>query len=140
MQQYFDVEEGSGILTIFHTEDKVSFDMEFYGGYSINAEELLTFLQSDSITFKVTQDERVRPSFKDLSDVQVGTLEKNPDGSLTVKINTSKISSEKRPVNIELTQEQVETLEDSITVGDVERLEDGKYPVESVSKTGERKR
>jgi hypothetical protein len=75
-----------------------------------------------------------------LSDVQVGTLEKNSDGSLTVKIDTSKISSEKRPVNIELTQEQVETLENSITVGDVERLEDGKYPVESVSKTGERNR
>jgi len=142
MQQYFEVDSGSRTLTIFHTEDKVSFDMEHYGGFTIPDNELRTFLETTATKYTVysnpaeehpTLAER-RPNIYPDEDTQVGVLKKTDDGEVIVSIQTD------NPVTITLTAEQTTTLTESITVGSVERYENGQYPVESVSKDGKRQR
>lgn len=143
MQQYFDIESGSGTLTVFHTPDSVSFDVEHYGNFKMDDTTLLEFLQDTASSLTVYHNaaeeypelaER-RPNLYTDEDEQVAELEKQDDGSLQIDIQTGQ-----KYVTVTLTPEQTETLEDSINLGEVERYEDGQYPVESVGKDGVRNR
>lgn len=150
MQQYFDIESGSGILTVFHTEDKVSFDVEHYGGFSMPDNTLKSFLSGDDDSLTVITNPAEehpslaedRPSLYPDEDKEVGELVKHDDGSLQVDI----YYDEGDTLTVELTPGQTDTLEGSITVGEVERwhIDDdehtGRYPVESVSRDGDRNR
>lgn len=143
MQQYFDIDSGSGTLTIFHTDEVVSFDVEHYGGFRVKDDELLRFLENDTTEFTVTENlaERYpdlaekRPELYPNEDNFQGTLTKLSDGQLEVYIDGGQ-----REVTVTLSEPQVETLQESITVGEVERYDDGQYPVESIGRDGSRNR
>lgn len=142
MQQYFRIDSGSRTLTVFHTEDAVSFDVEHYGNFSMSDEELLQFLESSdtelNVFFNPAEEypelAEKRPNMYEDTDEHVATLKKKPDGSLQIEILSG------TELKVTLTPGQTETLEDSITVGEVERYEDGQYPVEGVSRSGVRDR
>lgn len=143
MQQYFDVERGSGTLTIFHTEDRVSFEVEHYGGFSVQVTDLLTILDRPEEQFEVTENLSDRypdlaeqhPAMYPDKDESRGWLTHTDTGALRVHINGSLDE-----ITVELTPEQADTLQDSCTVDSVERYSDGQYPVESVSRDGVRER
>ena len=129
MQQYFDVESGSGTLTVFHTNDSVSFDVEHFGGFEIDDSKLQAFLTGYDNKLIVERDSnRLREE-----SVQCGYLEKTSNG-LVIYIDG------RRETTVTLTPEQKGCLLDSITVGDVERYEDGRYPVEFTDRDGNRDR
>lgn len=149
MQQYYTVDAPVLTLTIFHTEDSVSFDAEHFGGYSIDDTRLKSFLTGDETELKVffrpeeDATRRYRAGMFDKDEYQVGMLTKNEDGSLDVHINQTEFKSNGRPVTVTLTSEQATTLCNSITVGTVDRYDDPEmvsYPVESVDEDGVRDR
>jgi len=142
MQQYYRIETGSRTLTVFHTEDSVSFDVEHYGHFSVPAAEFEAFLSSTAKKYTVYENEAEkhpnlaerRPHLFDDEHKEVGVIELDSDGGLTISIKTG------NPITFTLTPEQVETLQESITPGSVERYSNGQYPVESVNREGVRDR
>lgn len=130
MQQYFQVDGGTGNLTIFHTDDSVSFDIEHFGGFQLQDTKLLSFLKGNENRLDVQREvDRLRED----QVIDCGYLERMEDG-LSVHI------TDRRETTVKMNSKQVECLIDSITVGSVERYEDGQYPVESVDKSGSRDR
>lgn len=141
MQQYYYTDDK--ILTVFHTEDRVAFNVEHYGGFSISVEELLVFLESSEERFEVFENPAERyPELAEkhpvtYSDEEIfrGWIEQETDGSLRIYID-----GKQNEIVVSLTPEQAVVLEESCEVGQVDRYDDGSYPVESVSQDGVRDR
>lgn len=117
MQQYYEL-DGSGVLTVFHRPDSVSFNKEHTGGASVDRFDKLRDLYDGSLEqIKVKEFEIVL----ELTKLDSGGLEVYIE---SVTDNTT----------VELSSDQFDTIIDCLGSG----TEDVGYDVESVDRDGNR--
>lgn len=121
MQQYYDVDNGGGTLTAFHTDDGVSLDMEHFGTVFVEDTTALRGLQSGQKETMTVDNSRQRSTAE---------MERRDDGGVTIHIDG------RRNVSVQLSPEQFSTLIDSLGEGD----SSVGYAVESVGRDGVRHR